>query len=804
MHFLYTMEILLRSLNKRYFTLLVIPYLFFSCASGKNDIVPGVSLELARQRFNHISEVQYDIRISIPSQLTKPVTGRETIRFVCKKSDNPVVLDFNVPADFLKDVSVNEKPVQYDFYNEHILIDGSNFTDGANTISITFRAGESSLNRNTDYLYTLFVPDRASTVFPCFDQPNLKAKYRLTLSIPADWEAIANGGTKSESLEAGRKIIRFAETKPVSTYLFAFTAGKFKTIERTLNGRIMTMLHRETDSTKVADNIDKIVELHAHSIRWMEDYTGIPYPFGKFGFALIPSFQYGGMEHPGAITYKASSLFLDASATQNQLLRRASLIAHETAHMWFGDLVTMDWFNDVWMKEVFANFMAAKIVNPSFPEINHDLRFLLAHYPAAYAVDRSKGTHPVQQPLDNLKDAGTLYGAIIYQKAPIVMRKLERRIGKEAMQEGLQEYLTNYAWKNATWDDLIAILNKKTEADIRAWSDQWIKRKGMPKIFNFIRTNKDSSIRQLSLYQRDNAREENRWPQQLSVLMRAKDTLYHFDVDFNGKGTHIKEANGLPEPDFIALNAAGYGYGYFLLGPSSKKTWLTEINDFEDPVFRGVGWLNLWENMLHERVETKEVLQAILVSLEKEQEPLLIQHVLGYLNTLFWKFMTPAQRMQKAGEIEALLWSKMEETDNPRLKSTWFRSYLRIAVTPPALENLYQVWSGGQTLSGLQFAERDFTDMAALLAIKDPEKADEILSRQADRISNPDRKERMVFLMPALSASQEIRDAFFDSLSEENNRQHESWVQDAIGYLHHPLRAGNSEKYILPTLEMLE
>jgi aminopeptidase N len=125
-------------------------------------------------------------------------------------------------------------------------------------------------------------------------------------------------------------------------------------------------------------------------LAWLEDYTAIPYAFGKFDFVLIPSFQFGGMEHPGAIFYNASSLLLDESATQTQMLGRASLIAHETAHMWFGDLVTMKWFDDVWMKEVFANVMAAKIVNPSFPTVNHALRFLYQHYPAAYDVDRTR------------------------------------------------------------------------------------------------------------------------------------------------------------------------------------------------------------------------------------------------------------------------------------------------------------------------------------------------------------------------------------------------------------------------------
>src|SRR6185503_18850020 len=166
-------------------------------------------------------------------------------------------------------------------------------------------------------------------------------------------------------------------------------------------------------------------------------------------------FQFGGMEHPGAIFYNANGLFLDESATENQILNRASVIAHETSHMWFGDLVTMQWFNDVWMKEVFANFMAAKIVNPAFPKLNHDLRFLTEHYPSAYDVDRTPGTHPIRQELTNLDEAGSLYGAIIYDKAPIVMRQLERILGPDKLQEGLQVYLKKFEFGNATWPALI-------------------------------------------------------------------------------------------------------------------------------------------------------------------------------------------------------------------------------------------------------------------------------------------------------------------------------------------------------------
>ena len=351
---------------------LLVGFIIWGCNSSALKLTEaGVSKELAVYRANSISNVQYDLQVAIQMGDQSPIMGQIIIKADINDMSNPLILDFKEKEEYLSEVSVNGKKIDFEFENEHIIIEKDHLLTGANTVDINFRVGETSLNRNKDFLYTLFVPDRARTAFPCFDQPNLKAKYNLTLTIPTEWQAIANGAIQSSTAQENQKTLVFEETKPLSTYLFDFVVGDFEVIERDVDGRKMTMLHRETDSLKVANNLDAIFNLHKTSLDWLDDYTGIEYPFQKFGFALIPSFQYGGMEHPGAITYKASSLFLDETATQNQLLGRASLIAHETAHMWFGDLVTMDWFDDVWMKEVFANFMAAKIVNPSFPEINH-------------------------------------------------------------------------------------------------------------------------------------------------------------------------------------------------------------------------------------------------------------------------------------------------------------------------------------------------------------------------------------------------------------------------------------------------
>ena len=162
--------------------------------------------------------------------------------------------------------------------------------------------------------------------------------------------------------------------------------------------------------------------------------------------------------------------------------------------MWFGDMVTMEWFSDVWMKEVFANFMAAKIVNPSFPEVKHELRFLTAHYPSAYGIDRTEGTHQIRQELDNLNEAGSLYGAIIYQKAPIVMQQLERMIGEDAFRDGLRTYLEQFRFGNATWLDLVAAFDAQTDIDVAEWSRAWVEEPGRPIIWTELTLDDNGTV----------------------------------------------------------------------------------------------------------------------------------------------------------------------------------------------------------------------------------------------------------------------------------------------------------------------
>ena len=451
---------------------------FAACSQPVDDVEPGVSLALAEHRAATVSNINYDLHFDIPDAVSEPISAAAKIGFDLSDTSRALQLDFRESADKIHSVTVNGEASGFEFRDEHIVIPAHEVIAGRNTVDIAFEAGSSSLNRNPDYLYTLFVPDRARTAFPLFDQPDLKATFDLSLGLPAEWTAMANAPVETSTRSGPGTIVRFEASDLISSYLFSFVAGRFETVTRIVDGREMTMLHRETDADKVARNIDEVFNLHAASLDWLEEYTGVAYPFRKFGFALIPAFQYGGMEHVGAIQYRASSLFLDEAPSETRLLGRAGLIAHETAHMWFGNLVTMEWFNDVWTKEVFANFMAAKIVNPGFPDVNHDLNFLVRHFPSAYSVDRTEGANPIRQDLPNLNEAGQMYGAIIYNKAPIMMRKLEKMMGEGLFREGMQEYLSSYAFDNATWPALIQILDAKTDEDLASWSQDWVNTPG--------------------------------------------------------------------------------------------------------------------------------------------------------------------------------------------------------------------------------------------------------------------------------------------------------------------------------------
>lgn len=757
----------------------------------------GVSQDLAFYRKQEISNVSYGLSFQIPNKKNEDINANLILDL--NVDSKYVYLDFKEKTENIKTLMVNGKKSTINHKNGHIIIDPNHLIKGKNRIEISFIAGNLSLNRNDDFLYTLLVPDRASTLFPCFDQPDIKATYKLSLSVPKEWSVLAGADVKEKVEKGDFTSYTFGESDKMSTYLFSFVAGKFNSITQK-PGLEMTFLYRENDKKKIESSTDTIFGLHQQSIDFLEKYTNYKFPFQKLDFASIPVFQYGGMEHVGAIQYRESTLFLDNSATDSEKLNRAKLIAHETSHMWFGDLVTMKWFDDVWMKEVFANFMADKIMNPIFPKVNHNLQFFTAHYASAYAEDRSLGTHPIRQHLENLKDAGSLYGAMIYNKAPIMIRQLEASMGKEAFQKGIQKYIQKYANDNADWNNLVEILDAETPLDMKKWSEVWVNKSGRTIFTDKIEYDSKNKIKKFEIQQQAEDKSNNVWPQVFQIgLVYAKEVKV-LAVNVNDKNTIVKEAEGLEKPIAVVYNYNGFGYGVFPLDGNN----LDYISSLKDEVARASSYSNLFENTLIGNVSPEKAFNCFLKGIQSEENELVLRIASNNLNTIYWRFFNEEQQNKVQKQLLGILYERLQANLSANIKKTLFSLFSSVAYSDSGKLSLYKIWNREVSISGLKLNEDDYTNMAMNLAIFKHPKADEILEKTRTSFTNPDKQKRFEFLLPSLSKDESVRNAFIESLKDDANREKESWVSAGLANVNHPLRQESAQKYIRFSLDLVE
>lgn len=752
------------------------------------EMTSGVSLELAQQRKSNIKDVTYELFFSIPSDKSLPVIGEVTVGFTLGNENHPVLLDFRADSDHLVSVCIDGAPVDYLFEDDHIVIQKAALKKGENHFTVRFVANNQSLNRNENFLYTLLVPDRARTVFPCFDQPNLKAEFQLGLEIPTAWVAVSNSAVQSIDSTEKRKTIHFGRTEPLSTYLFSFVAGDLQYTTFTQEGRSITAYYRETDLKKLSQ-LPLIAQQVFASLRWQEEYTGIPYPFAKYDFIMLPGFQYGGMEHTGATFYNDKQLFLDEHPTPDEELARMSLIAHETSHMWFGDYVTMDWFNDVWTKEVFANYYSALMTEPQFPLINHQLNWLRKFNASSMNEDRTEGTNAIQQPLDNLNNAGLIYGQIIYNKAPVVMRMMAELMGEEAFKQGIRQYLKKYAYANATWDDLIEILQQQTKSvDLRTFSDVWVKQKGTPS-YTFSIDGNQMIVKQLDKYLRDIV-----WSQKIKIfLLNDKGEQQEISLLMDKKEVTVD----LPfVPQTFIPNSDGRSYGRFLLTEAQNNALLKCWVELPDELCRLSALQTLYENYLDVRIPAISFFEAMTNALPQEKNELIATSLVKYAFTA----LVELKDTDRTYGEETLL--KLSES-HPFIscRKTLSKSLVQAMTSINIIRHFYSVW---ENKSDSLWSERDYTSLCYELAIRLPLKCDSILAKQRTRLSNADELREFDFKSRACTGDTVQLNALFTSLLLPENRRIEPWTQTVLSLLNHPLREQQSIRYIRPALDVLK
>lgn len=756
----------------------------------------GVSRSLAQWRKTSIHDVRYQLYFDLVNN-----KGAAAIYYSLNKAQE-VVFDFRNTA-LVTDVAIGdsgERP-EFECRNEHIVLSAAETHRGSNCITIFFDIDNQSLNRNDAFLYTLLVPDRARTLFPCFDQPDMKASYQLNLIIPREWVAVSNTAECTvdmiedyiayyfdRELSDDERVVSFQPTEPLSTYLFSFVAGELYSTTYDDGNHRFTAYYRETDPERLTQ-LDDIFHEVASSLEWLEEYTGIDYPFAKYDFVMLPGFQYGGMEHTGATLYNASQMFLGENATLEEHLRRTQLIAHETAHMWFGDYVTMEWFDDVWTKEIFANYFAARMAEPLYPDVNHRLNRLKTYTQAAYSEDRTYGATAIHQELDNLRYAGLIYGQTIYNKAPIVLDKIVELMGEEPFRLSIQEYLTTYAYGNASWNDLVEIMDRHSAEDISQFSNTWVDQVRMP-IVTLSRDNGCYTLKDAMT---------PAWIQSFNCYVEYSDGSSEVvEITINTDGTTLEfgssSASCGRDIAIVVPNVDGRGYGLFEL-PAEVRCWMMEnMASTADDLMRQ-SMLVMLNELCEQRGDTfpaREWLDFLLDYLPAEENYLIGSTINGYIARLMLDVGT--------NEDEARLMELANNHPNSSLQRNLMLTLARVMRSDSSAEYLFDLWLSNQDA---RFNESDAMAIAYELAVRLPERYDFIHATQLERLTNPDRRAQFDYIIRGAHPDLAVRDELFASLFEPANRRPEPWAASMLGLLNHHTRQSDAVKYIYPALEEL-
>ncbi|MGW7405731.1 aminopeptidase N [Streptomyces sp. NPDC054833] len=687
--------------------------------------MPGENLsrDEARERAALLSvegyEVSLDLRSAVGEGDGDPRTFRSvtTIRFRCNEPGASSFADLIAPS--VTAVSLNGKDL-----DPSEVFDGSRVAledlAAENELIVDARCAYSrtgeGMHRFVDpedgevYLYTQYEPADARRVFANFEQPDLKAPFRFEVRAPQGWTVWSNGAG-----ELADGVWRFAETKPISTYITCVVAGPYHYVtdsyERVfedgtrLEIPLGAMCRKGLAPYFEADDVFLITK---QGLDFFHDHFDYPYPFGKYDQAFVPEYNLGAMENPGLVTFREEYIFR-GKVTQASYEARANVILHEMAHMWFGDLVTMEWWDDLWLKESFADFMGTFANVGATRFTNAWVTFANRRKAWAYRADQLPSTHPITADIRDLQDAKLNFDGITYAKGASVLKQLVAYVGQDAFLEGARRYFKRNAYGNTRLGDLLSALEETSGRDMAAWARSWLQTAGVNSLTPQVLLDAEGRVTELAVLQEAPESHPELRPHRVAVgLYRrtpegALERYARVEADVEGARTVVPGLAGAEAPELVLVNDDDLTYCKIRLDETSLSALRDHLGAVTDPLARALCWSALWNMTRDALLPARDFVDLVLRHAASESDIGVLQMLHAWANSALVHYAAPEWRA--TGErllADGALAELQDAGPGSEHQLAWARFFATVASGEADLQLLRGLLEGKDKIDGLE------------------------------------------------------------------------------------------------------
>ncbi len=759
-----------------------------SCSFLDNEKPPRVeeallTSEYAQKRSEHVSDVSYQLKFDLTGE--KSYQGTTAVHFNLK-SKMFLTLDF-VDGE-VQELVVNGQSIPKIQYNGFFVQIPEKFLQlGRNSVMVSythdFSNNGTGLYRYKDikddhiYIYSMFEPFNANRLFPCFDQPNLKATYTTQVLVPKNWQVISST-RESEVVDQGQyKLWYFPKSAKFSTYTYSLHAGDYMVWEDVAKTKKHEIPLRLFARRSLAAHVkpDDWFIWTKQGFTFFEKYFSYPYPYFKYDQVIVPDFNHGAMENVGAVTFNEDRFVTKGEKTRKQRRRLANTLMHEMAHMWFGNLVTMQWWDDLWLNESFATFSSFEALAQA-TEFKEARKIFNDKKQQSYRQDQSITTHPIAQDCPHTQAAFANFDAITYGKGASVLKQLSFYLGERTYRKGLKKYFTDFATQNTKLSDFMGTMEEVSGKNLKDWEYRWLKTAMLNQVEVFF-TCKKGRIDHFEIYQTGTKDHPTLRTHKTQVaLFRNVQGLYKLNrkisIEYSGENTKVDKMKGLLCPHMVYPNYRDHDYVVVNFDKKSLHNIESSLVSLQDPFTRSMIWSDLWGMVLNQKINMEEYLEIVEFNGLRETDLDILGKVFDNVTLVLKKYFPDAghpwvsKRVVWIKFFEQAIISKIyETTQEPVVQRQWFEYLVQIAESPKVLNLLDKVIKGH--ISGLPttFAiGQDLRwDVLSTLVAADFPGALQLVKREANKDQSK-RGQLKSLLAQSLQPSLEAKKKFFNDL----------------------------------------